>query len=313
MKPKGSDFLSIFKKVDVNYLDIMGHGAYAVLCYLLYIKREEGRSSTTTAELMNRLNMDFSSLKEAVSIFKTLNLIKFDKSDDGIIAFKIMLRESIPLNEKKVYVELLHNAGLVSQDRRNYLIDYLDKKHIDNGRKVNIITKDDSVKDIDLTQLRVKADPRPDTGEGLVNFYYKHLSEKFKCPAYTSNIEREAHMLKLAMKKFGDDFDTTRKILLRIIEKYSRTGEFEKACTLFRYHSERNSAYFDVFGVKQDKFVKEFKPDQEYMISNCKNIYKYFKDKGEDDEFIFEKRIKPTLSDMSEEEISQIKQTLQQV
>lgn len=312
MKKQGSDFLSILKKIDLNYLDIMGGQAYAVLCYLLYIKRGELRSSVTAQEIMSRLNLDKKTFQHAISVLKTIELARFS-TENGETSFQIRLSDKVTLNEKKVMVDLLLNKDLINQERRDLLFDYLEKKHIDNGKKVNIISTDDSIKDIDITKIRVKSAPREHTGVGLVRFYYKHLNEKFKIESRSPNEQREAHMINLAMKKFGDDFEMTKKILLRIIEKYSRTGEFDKASNLFRYHSERNAAYFDVFGIKQDKFVKEFKPDTEYSVANCKNIYEYFKDKDESFEFIFENRIRPTLTEMSQEEIAMIKQTLLQV
>jgi len=310
MKKQKNDFLSLLKKIDTNYMDIVGHRAYAVLCYLLYIKREESRSTISSSELMHRLDLDKKSLQEVIAIIKTVGLAKFS-TNNGETTFQILLTDKVTLNEKKVMADILLNKSLISQSRRDFLVDYLDKKHIDNGRKVNIINKDKSIQDMDISEIKIKAPPRANTGIGLVRYYYKNLNEKFKIDAKSPNEQREAHTIKIAMKKFGDDYDTTRKILLNIIERYSRSGEYDKASNLFRYHSERNASFFDVFGVKQDKFAKEFKPDLKYSLDNCKNIYNYFKQKGEEFDFIFEKRIKTTLTGISDDDIEHIRQTLQ--
>jgi hypothetical protein len=310
MKRSTGDFLTVLEKIEQGYLDIIGQEAFSVLVYLMYIKRAKSRTDISPKELMDRLNFSSDTLKKSMDILKTVELVKINKDDPSNITFQIQLKNNLKTKDKIDLITALSKKDLLDNSRIVFLKDLFTNNDVEKSIKINTI--DSKSSDWDLSKVKVRAKAGRDTGEGLVDFYYDNLTNKFNVPSASPHKQRESHMMKTAMKKFGDTPDITRQLLLKMIDKFFRTGEYQKVATLWLYHSERNTLFFDLFGKKQDKFVQEYKPDFEYAKSQAKSIFDYFKSKGEDIDFIFNSRIKPTLSNLTEEELNKIRLSLEE-
>ena len=268
----GTRVSKCFSIIYLDYIRFIGEEAAGLYFHILWMSDKSLGKPLTPSYIIGKTSIKKESVKTILQTLLAAGLITRTRVD-GLWTVVIQTPKYLTKKGKIRVAERLFNEDLISEDEKIDMIKYINKRHEHDSDE---LTPTDQSKVINF-----ETEKNPDTGESLVEFYYRTLSRAFGAKYVSRNAVIEIKNLKDCMKKNGDTPEMTRDFFAWIIARAKQKGKFEQVSSLGLYPELRKHAYNAIVtGRNVDgKFAPEVERSVDIIV-NMQAVFDIYVGKG---------------------------------
>jgi len=262
-----------FNIIYLDYIRFIGPDAAGLFFHILYMSDKTLGKPLTASYIAEKSNISKESIRVILKVLFAVGLISKTKKAN---VWEIVIKTPKYLNKegKIKIVEKMFNEDLVSEEEKIDMILYINQFHKQDNMEMTATSQG--------KEINFETTKNPDTGESLVEFYYRTLSRIFGAKYISRNAAMEIRHLKDCMKKNNDTPELTRKFFEWIIQRAKQKNKFEQVSSLGLYPELRKHAHnaLVVNGNTDAKFAPEVKQKTGDIVTNMRAVFDIFVKKG---------------------------------